>query len=180
MHMSRQRDLLHISIDTGDGAMIPATHLQPQTRTLLRGIIAGVSAGNTAVIPTPPEAIAGDGWRLIGGIEGGEHAGSAAIFTLGWMDGRHLRSTIWIAIARKSRSGKPLWSMLHRPPMPLPTVTRTDPDRQPMTPWLATRMLPGVAGLSRKQLEWTADFAESLAWTWLLDLEESDHATNEL
>lgn len=150
--------------------MIPVAHLRPETRDLLRPMIEGVMARQVSEVPVPDEAMAGDGWRLIGGD--GEHRGQAIIFTLGWMESRQFHSALWIGVAGRSRSGGSLWRTMHDPPHPLPTSPRTDASRQPKTPWLATRILPGILGLTRDQIIWTADFAECLAWTWLLDFSD--------
>lgn len=143
MTLPRRRQLAHITLQTGDIAMIPASHVQPATLAALRPVVAALLATGEADIPR--------GWRITGAASG-RRALSAQIWGSG---GR---------VAAHSREGAEVWRAMHR----MGEGVRTDGSHQPVTPWLATRILPGAMSLTPDQMAQLADLQECLAWTWLM------------
>lgn len=146
------RDLHHITLDTGDAAMIPASHVQSATLDALRPVLAALARAGEARLPPPLE-----GWRVTAGQEAGRCLSAMLQTRIGddWL------GVVWLGIARHSRCGSSLWRSMHGGGKVL-----TDANRQPATPWLATRMLPGAL-LVASDLAWIADFSECLAWAWM-------------
>ena len=85
--------------------------------------------------------------------------------------GKEWLPVAWLGVAQRSRCGADLWRAMHRPMPPLP-APKTNPDRQPVTPWLATRLLPGALVCGLEAMGWIADFSECLAWEWILETGE--------
>lgn len=148
------RDLYHITLDTGDAAMIPASHVQPKTMAVMRGILATLSAGSPAMLPVPGE------WRVTAGQDAGRCLSAMVEARIGeeWV------GVVWLGVAQHSRCGASLWVDMHSLPISQP---KTNADRQPATPWLASRMLPGSVLIHPQSMAWIADFEECLAWAWI-------------
>lgn len=154
------RDLYHVTLDTGDVAMIPPDHLQDATREMLRPVIEALIAHGEAQID--------ELWRVAGVNEPGRCLSATVL-----MPGKRAvfggLPVAWIGVGAHSRCGARLWEAMHQ----LETIgpVKTDPSRPPATPWLATRMLPGAASLTftsgRDLLQQLADLSECLAWTWI-------------
>lgn len=152
------RSLHHITLDTGDSAMIPPAHLQPETRAVMAGLITELARHGRAAIP----GVSGE-WQMTAGAEPGACLSATLMARVGdsWL------AVAWLGIARRSRCGASLWASMHA--VDTGSTVRTDAGRQPMTPWLATRMLPGVLAVRPDSLAWIADFSECLALTWIGD-----------
>jgi hypothetical protein len=157
------RALNHITLDTGDSAMVPAEHVQPKTREVLEPLVAYLAAEGVATIP-----IGNGAWRVTSEQPVPGRCLSAVIEYRSRREG----GDTWVGVALlgvagHSRCGADLWSAMHFESEPGREML-TRPDRQPATPWLATRLLAGVALVAREDIAWLADFSECLAWVWLL------------
>jgi hypothetical protein len=160
--MPKHRNLFHVTIETGDIAMVPASHLKSETRTITGRVMAEMAQGRVASLPELP-----GNWQLTGGQE----AGRCLSVMLSVEAAGAMRPVVWFGVARHSRCGAGLWSALHNVGTP---SAKTNPERQPATPWLASRMMPDAAFVSPHVLTMLADLQECLAWEWILQADQEN------
>jgi hypothetical protein len=157
------RNILHITLETGDSVMVPASHVQPASRRVLGPIVEQLVREGAAMVPVPGPRP----WRLSGAAEPGRCLSVTVQARLVvWVD------VVWLGVALHSRCGAVVWRAMHSV-----QPHATDASRQPATPWLATRIMPSAVLLPpeelREAMAWMADLSECLAWVWAEQKDQS-------
>lgn len=143
--MTRDRYVMHVTLETGHGRRSYRHEVADAVVTLLRQQIAEMLAGMPVEIRP--------GYTMSGAA-----AGPALLATVS-RDGRPL---ITVAVAAKSRASARLWRELQHP-VPGSSPAVGDPPR---APWVAARLYPTLV-LDPEAATWLGDFGRCLAWAWI-------------
>jgi hypothetical protein len=172
-----RRQLAHVTLDTGDVALVPSSHVGAPARAMVGDMLERfAAAGEAQSVVEIPWGIPGPrGGALRWGVQAAPlkvRCWSADVVVWiddGWVPVAHL------GMATDSRCGARVWEAMHE----MPPALVADVGRQPATPWLASRMSGGVMLLPRpamKGIGWVAGFAERLAWAWVWRVEGGESA----
>lgn len=157
------RELYHVTLTTGHVRMSARSEVADATWPIATDLVTRMLRGETVPVPgvEPGCTLTGRGMGhcLIATVWGPPLQGDPV-------------PLVTFGAAARARCGGRLWRMLHddtitrvydREQVP---ARRTDPDRQPPTPWLGVVLHPTIA-LHSVAAPWLGDLERCVAWVWI-------------
>lgn len=148
-----ERWLHHVTLATGHVTRSPRSGVWDETIAALTPLLTRALRGEHVAIPHLP------GYTITGGVHG-----RCCAITLAAQGGEI--PILTVGIAPHNRCGAHLWRHLHDRAAEWRIPAATDRETVPSAPWCLDVLLHGAA-LYQDAMEWTGDFARSVAWTWI-------------